>query len=160
MTETYPSQPCVVGCGFCRDSVCEDVTTFLKNTDYFGNRKDGRNGIVGSSPERCYTAGLAGRWNWRRKMKQHSGSQDEVVFSVTQATVESLLRPKISPLHAAEVHLWEFPLAVDDSVFSALEQHLSGEERTRAARFHAPADRRRFAVGRGVVRSILAAYTA
>jgi len=93
-------------------------------------------------------------------MKQHSGSQDEVVFSVTQATVESLLRPKISPFHAAEVHLWEFPLAVDDSVFSALEQHLSGEERTRAARFHVLADRRRFAVGRGVVRSILAAYTA
>lgn len=92
-------------------------------------------------------------------MKQPSGSQDEVVFSATRATVELLLGAKISPLRAGELHLWEFPLTVDDSVFSAVEHHLSEEERARAARFHAPADRRRFAVGRGVVRSILAAYT-
>jgi 4'-phosphopantetheinyl transferase len=56
------------------------------------------------------------------------------------------------------VDVWTVPLFVADDRVAALAECLSPDERERAARFVFEKDRRRFIVGRGALRSILAAY--
>jgi len=61
-------------------------------------------------------------------------------------------------LSADEVHLWRAFLDQSPEQISGLGQTLSDEERARAGRFHFERDRRRFVVGRGVLRAILGQY--
>jgi 4'-phosphopantetheinyl transferase len=61
-------------------------------------------------------------------------------------------------LSEGEVHVWRFDLNVSDFVLRRFRETLSEEELTRADRFRFPQLRRRFVAGRGVLRTILAAY--
>jgi 4'-phosphopantetheinyl transferase len=61
-------------------------------------------------------------------------------------------------LSADEVHLWRAFLDQSPEQIGELGQTLSDEERARARRFHFDRDRRRFIVGRGVLRTILGQY--
>jgi 4'-phosphopantetheinyl transferase len=58
-----------------------------------------------------------------------------------------------------EIHVWH--ASVDDlgPRLAVLDVLLNNEERTRAQRFHFPRDRNQFCVARGMLRSLLAAYT-
>ena len=68
--------------------------------------------------------------------------------------------PKSSPiLTDDEVHLWRASLEQPVSVVEALNAHLADDERERADRLVFERDRRKFIVGRGVLREILAGYT-
>jgi 4'-phosphopantetheinyl transferase len=68
--------------------------------------------------------------------------------------------PKSSPTLAdAEVHLWRAALDQPEQVIEALSAHLADDERQRADRFVFERDRRKFIVGRGALREILAGYT-
>ncbi len=58
----------------------------------------------------------------------------------------------------AQAHVWHLPLDVDAGRLAALTRTLSPDEHARAARLPAPADRARFAAGRGAVRAVLAGY--
>ena len=62
-------------------------------------------------------------------------------------------------LAASEVHVWTASLDVAPLQTDALAELLSPEERERAARFFADRDRRRFVVGRGILRITLGRYT-
>ena len=64
--------------------------------------------------------------------------------------------PHLGP---AVVHVWRLPLAVPADRECRLERLLSVHEPARADRFAFPDLRRRFVVGRGALRSILAPYT-
>ena len=57
-----------------------------------------------------------------------------------------------------EVHLWRIGLDVSDRTLDRLRHMLSEDERKRTERFRFPILRRRFAAGRGALRSILANY--
>jgi 4'-phosphopantetheinyl transferase len=57
-----------------------------------------------------------------------------------------------------EVHVWRASLNLPREQAQVLDETLSASERERAARFHFEADRRRFAVGRGLLRAILGRY--
>jgi 4'-phosphopantetheinyl transferase len=61
------------------------------------------------------------------------------------------------PLGRDDVHVWQATLDGDAAAFAAL---LSQAECERAAKFHFPRDRRRFTIGRGRLRLILAEYLA
>jgi 4'-phosphopantetheinyl transferase len=65
-----------------------------------------------------------------------------------------------SPLKLDEdsVHLWRVDLAAIASDESPWSEILSDDERTRAARFHFPVDRRYFVTGRAWLRRVIAAY--
>lgn len=60
----------------------------------------------------------------------------------------------------SEVHVWSASLDMVPEKQSQLEQILSEEERTRAARFHFQSDRNHYIVGRGLLRRILGRYLA
>ncbi|MFO0789555.1 MAG: 4'-phosphopantetheinyl transferase superfamily protein [Pirellulales bacterium] len=69
--------------------------------------------------------------------------------------------PKVaSPpeLAADEVHVWAIALEASDAAIVACGALLSGEERQRAERFYFDHLRRRFTVGHGALRQILAHY--
>jgi 4'-phosphopantetheinyl transferase len=57
-----------------------------------------------------------------------------------------------------EVHVWWYNLDVDTEREASLERTLGNEERLRAARFRFAKHRRRFVVGRGTLREIVAWY--
>ncbi|MGB7840897.1 MAG: hypothetical protein WBL40_22585, partial [Terrimicrobiaceae bacterium] len=61
-----------------------------------------------------------------------------------------------SDLQDEQVHLWRVDLNVPDPKFGSLRGTLSEEEILRCERFLFPELRRRFAVGRGALRLILA----
>jgi 4'-phosphopantetheinyl transferase len=61
------------------------------------------------------------------------------------------------PLGPEDVHVWQASLEGDEAAYEAL---LAPAERERAAKFHFPRDRRRFTIGRGRLRLILAEYLA
>ena len=64
--------------------------------------------------------------------------------------------PAILPID--QVDLWTVPLSVGAEQYDCFSQSLSSEELARADRFKFERDRRRFIVGRGALRSILASY--
>lgn len=57
-----------------------------------------------------------------------------------------------------QIHIWRVPLSQPDNVLIRLEGLLDPEEKERAARFHFAKDRRRYAIARGALRTILAGY--
>lgn len=61
-------------------------------------------------------------------------------------------------LPAGEVHVWRVDLDADDIQVADLVETLAPEELERAAAFRFERDRRRFIVGRGLLRALLAAY--
>ena len=61
-------------------------------------------------------------------------------------------------LSSGDVHIWHASLDCSASSVQKLEQIISEDERTRAARFHFQRDRGRFIVGRGILRSLLGGY--
>ena len=63
-----------------------------------------------------------------------------------------------SDLQDGQVHLWRVDLDVPDPKFGMLRRTLSEEEILRSERFRFPELQRRFAVGRGALRVILAGY--
>jgi 4'-phosphopantetheinyl transferase len=64
-------------------------------------------------------------------------------------------KPKSSPLAASELHVWAVPLTGDASQFGAL---LSAAERDRLVRYRFADHQRRFQIGHGALRLILAGY--
>lgn len=68
--------------------------------------------------------------------------------------------PKTTSLHLPpdEVHIWRASLDQPPAQVDQLARTLSGDEQRRAARFHFSRDRRRFVVGRGMLRTILGGY--
>ena len=69
------------------------------------------------------------------------------------------LRPWPRPqLPAGELHVWRAPLEAADEDFVSLERNLAAEERRRAWRFRAEADRRRWILARGILRCVLGRY--
>jgi len=61
-------------------------------------------------------------------------------------------------LPAHELHVWQAALAQSDVTVHRLRGTLSPDELARADRFHFEHDRRRFIVGRGVLRRLLGTY--
>jgi 4'-phosphopantetheinyl transferase len=69
------------------------------------------------------------------------------------------MRPvSLQPLAPDAVHVWRIALDPDDQVVVRLGTILSSDEVERADRFRGPMLRRRFVVGRGALRSVLAGY--
>jgi 4'-phosphopantetheinyl transferase len=62
-------------------------------------------------------------------------------------------------LSDGEAHVWRFELKQPERLESGLIMSLSEEERLKAASLYFPEHRRRFAVGRGMLRTILGHYT-
>ena len=62
-------------------------------------------------------------------------------------------------LPAGEVHIWSIPLDPPAGRVEALGRSLSQDEHDRANRFRFDRHRRQYVVGRGALRSLLAAYT-
>lgn len=62
-------------------------------------------------------------------------------------------------LQADEAQLWRASLLVADTVIHDGWSVLSQDERERAQRFHFSRDRRRFVVGRAILRTLLSAHT-
>jgi 4'-phosphopantetheinyl transferase len=58
----------------------------------------------------------------------------------------------------ADVHVWRAALDLPPDRVAALGASLAPDERDRAARFHFERDRRRYTVGRGVLRALLGEY--
>ncbi len=65
---------------------------------------------------------------------------------------------QIPALAADEVQVWRFSLQRTPGEVAALSEHLIDTERARAERFRLPADRARFIVGRGLLRTLLAGH--
>ena len=68
------------------------------------------------------------------------------------------LPPSDLTLSSDEVHIWQTSLDQPPEYVRDLAQALSYDEMMRAERFHFERDRRRFIVGRGVLRAILGRY--
>jgi 4'-phosphopantetheinyl transferase len=66
--------------------------------------------------------------------------------------------PPVLELEPGQIHVWSASLDQPDSCLQMFYQTLSQEERYRANRFVFEIDRRRFAVCRGILRSIIARY--
>lgn len=61
-------------------------------------------------------------------------------------------------LHRDEVQVWQVGLQQPPAIIEQFHAVLNAEERQRAARFHFPADQRRYVVGRGTLRTLLGHY--
>jgi 4'-phosphopantetheinyl transferase len=103
-------------------------------------------------------------------VKNDFGSQDQrspkrdspiqaVSITVTDLRGTCPLTPPVPELFSSTIHIWQFPVAIQESEFVAFGELLSSEERDRASRFHFEKDSRRFTVARATLRSILAGYT-
>jgi 4'-phosphopantetheinyl transferase len=85
--------------------------------------------------------------------KPPSGARASAGQSQAALTHKSCVR---ASLEAGDVHVWWTRLAVHSGVVSAYEALLASDERRRAKTFRFPDDRRRFVVGRAVLRLLLA----
>lgn len=70
------------------------------------------------------------------------------------------LPPSKLEVSGGEIHVWCAFLDIPRARLERLAGSLSGDERSRAARFHFERDRRRFIAGRAVLRAILGRYLA
>jgi 4'-phosphopantetheinyl transferase len=61
-------------------------------------------------------------------------------------------------IHGRDVHIWRVPLQAADNTIAEFESILLSEELARAARFRSDHLQRRFIVGRGTLRILLASY--
>ena len=61
-------------------------------------------------------------------------------------------------LHSSAVYVWKASLAASEQAVAACRENLSPEERQRADRYVFPEHRRRFIVGRGILRTLLGRY--
>lgn len=68
--------------------------------------------------------------------------------------------PSRAPLPDHDVHVWRATLSARPAGMDMLEATLTADERARADRYQARADRERFVVARGTLRSILGRYLA
>jgi 4'-phosphopantetheinyl transferase len=68
------------------------------------------------------------------------------------------IAPPLLSLSSGEVHVWRVDLQQPAEVQQRLLQTLDEDEKARAGRFHFEKHRRRFVVGRGVLRSLLGRY--
>lgn len=66
----------------------------------------------------------------------------------------------VPELAIGDVHIWRIGLDQPEDVYHTLSDHLAADELARADRFRFDDARRRFVVGRGILRSILAGYLA
>jgi len=66
--------------------------------------------------------------------------------------------PAVRRLQSHSVHVWRIPLEVSAERFVRFPPLLSDDERARAGRFRFVEDRRRYIVGRGCLRMLLASY--
>lgn len=66
--------------------------------------------------------------------------------------------PELLSLSDRDVHVWKAPLDLATVHVQGLAEALSEDERARARRFVFERDRRRFTVGRGVLRALLGRY--
>jgi 4'-phosphopantetheinyl transferase len=66
--------------------------------------------------------------------------------------------PEEPPWPHEEVHVWRATLAWPDAAAHRLEQCLSADERDKMQRFRFEKDRRRYLIGRGVLRMLLGRY--
>ncbi|MBX3012985.1 MAG: 4'-phosphopantetheinyl transferase superfamily protein [Caldilineaceae bacterium] len=81
--------------------------------------------------------------------------------SLLTAAINAVPSPLLStafPINADEVSVWQVTLDQPQAVVSQLRILLSEDEVQRAARFHFPADQRRYIVGRGTLRLLLGSY--
>ena len=62
------------------------------------------------------------------------------------------------PLLEKDIHIWRVDLDLPIIGFKKLYQQLSNDERLRAERFYFEKDRKRFIIGRGILRMILGCY--
>jgi 4'-phosphopantetheinyl transferase len=62
------------------------------------------------------------------------------------------------PLNPSAVDVWTFDLLASEEQVELAYELLSLDERRRAGRFHSPADRRRFVMGRASLRRVLGEY--
>src|SRR6185312_2802350 len=79
----------------------------------------------------------------------------------SSAKVGNSSRPgtdRMTSLPLDEVHVWTASRDVPEDAVEAFRALLNDDERRRADRFAFPHDRRRFAVGRGLLRTILGRY--
>src|SRR5688572_17022812 len=74
------------------------------------------------------------------------------------ATVGKLMDSACGLLADDEIHVWSAQLEDPDCDVSRFYEALTNDERDRAARFHFERHRRRFIVGRGILRTLLACY--
>ncbi len=65
---------------------------------------------------------------------------------------------QVPEMRAGDIHVWRARLDLKEASVRQLRTVLSEDERQRARRFHFEQDRRRFVVGRGILRSVLAQY--
>jgi len=61
-------------------------------------------------------------------------------------------------ISSEEIHVWRTSLVAEPERLHSLQETLSPDERSRAARFVAQRDSQRFAIARGILRELLAAY--
>lgn len=64
-----------------------------------------------------------------------------------------------SNLQDGDVHIWSAALVQPPDIEATLRETLSADERERAACFHFERDRKRYVIGRGILRLILERYT-
>jgi 4'-phosphopantetheinyl transferase len=69
-----------------------------------------------------------------------------------------LTAPTSLSLSNGDVHIWRVHLDAAQTDYLRLAALLSEDEHQRASRFHFESDRRRYVVGRGVLRTILSSY--
>jgi 4'-phosphopantetheinyl transferase len=86
-------------------------------------------------------------------LDQETSIDDAPVMTIGLAGLLAC-RLKLAP---GEVHLWRAPLA--DHVADGYKHLLSGDELSRAARFHFAKDRNHFIAGRALLRLLLATYS-
>ena len=75
------------------------------------------------------------------------------------AAARAVAHPLIRGLRSSEVHVWFASLAPSAAPLEKRSASLSSRELERAARFHRPLDRERFAAAHGIARAILGEYT-
>jgi 4'-phosphopantetheinyl transferase len=74
-------------------------------------------------------------------------------------TVQDWCQPPAElPWPHDEVHVWRATLAWPEAAADGLKQYLSADERDRMDRFRFERDRRRYLIGRGLLRSLLGRY--